>query len=82
MDIAKPRISGRLFMISAALLSAHSAFSSEADVKIPNLSSVQFQVLGSNVGGLTLLYAGLVICVLGMVFGWIQYQQTNALEVH
>jgi len=82
MDIAKKRFPGPLLMLSAAYLSAASAFASEADVKIPSLTAVHFQIMGSNVSGLALLYAGLVVCVLGMAFGWVQYQQTRALEVH
>ena len=31
---------------------------------------------------MTILYAGLVICLLGAAFGWVQYLQTRALPVH
>src|SRR5207237_6103465 len=57
-------------------------FASEADLKIPPLDQVQFNVQGSNVGGVLLLYMGLGVCVLGMLFGWFQYTQTKALPVH
>ena len=73
---------GRLFMILVALFSGAILQASEADVKIPDLSSVQFQLFGSNVGGVPLLYIGLVVCVLGMAFGLVQYSQTQKLEVH
>src|ERR1044071_6781645 len=82
MNSAILRSSGRLFAFLLALLSGASTYASEADVKIPNLNTVQFQLFGSNVSGVTLLYIGLVICVLGVEFGLMQYAQTNALEVH
>ncbi len=58
------------------------AFAGEADIKIPDLDPITFDVLGQSVGGMALLYAGLVICILGAVFGIIQYRQTKALPVH
>ncbi|HUS35809.1 MAG TPA: sodium-translocating pyrophosphatase [Verrucomicrobiae bacterium] len=82
MNSAILRSSGRLFAFLLALLSGASTYASEADVKIPDLNTVQFQLFGSNVSGVTLLYIGLVICVLGVAFGLMQYAQTNALEVH
>ncbi len=69
----------RTFGALAAFLSASTpAFASEADLKIPDLSSVAF--LG--VSGHTLLLGGLVICVLGMLFGLIQSMQISNLPVH
>jgi len=50
----------------------------EADIKIPPLDQVHF----GSVSGLTILYAGLFICLLGAAFGWVQYQQTQQLPVH
>jgi len=62
----------------AALLVASPAFASEAELKMPDLSSVDF----SGINGHNLLLTGLVICVLGMVFGLIQYVQIRDLPVH
>lgn len=59
-----------------------SSVASEADLKIPPLTQVYFNVHGSSVSGVLLLYIGLVVCVLGMLFGWFQYTQTKALPVH
>ncbi|RME96515.1 MAG: sodium-translocating pyrophosphatase [Verrucomicrobia bacterium] len=56
-------------------------WASEADIKIPDLSQVRFDGLGG-VGGVTLMYLGIVICAIGAVFGLIQYKQTKALPVH
>ena len=46
---------------------------SEADIKIPDLSKVVFPGLGG-VSGEALMYAGLAICVLGALFGLVQYE--------
>ena len=57
------------------------AFASEADIHIPDLTQVKFAGLGG-VSGATLMYLGIVICVIGAVFGLVQYKQTKALPVH
>ena len=72
---------GILFLTFAFLLSLNS-FASEADLKIPDLGTVNFDVQGSSVSGRMLLYIGLVVCVLGVIFGWVQYGQTKAMQVH
>jgi K(+)-stimulated pyrophosphate-energized sodium pump len=54
----------------------------EADIKIPPLDVVQFQILGMEIQGVTLMYLGLLICLVGMAFGLVQYNQTKALPVH
>ncbi len=56
------------------------AFAGEADIKLPDLSQVNF--MGGSLGGLTILNVGLVICVIGMIFGWMQYTQTKNLPAH
>ena len=63
---------------AALLLASVPAFASEAELKIPDLSSVLF--LG--VSGHRLLLGGLIICVLGMLFGLIQSMQISNLPVH
>ena len=55
---------------------------SEADLKIPDLRTVSFNAQGANITGLALMYGGLVICLLGVAFGLLQYKQTKALDVH
>ena len=54
------------------------ALASEADINLPDLGTVQF----GPVSGLHLMYAGLVVSVIGLIFGLIQYKQTTALPVH
>ncbi|MCX5672449.1 MAG: sodium/proton-translocating pyrophosphatase, partial [Planctomycetota bacterium] len=61
---------------------ASAAPAGEADIKLPDLSKVEFQIFGATVQGLHLMYAGLVVCVIGLLFGWVQYKQVKALPVH
>ncbi len=61
---------------------AGSAWAGEADINLPDLSAVSFAILGTPVSGLLLLYIGLGICVIGLIFGLIQYAQTKAMPVH
>jgi K(+)-stimulated pyrophosphate-energized sodium pump len=53
---------------------------SESDIHIPDLNAVTF--MGGSLSGSAVLLTGLVVCVVGMVFGWIQYIQTRNLPVH
>jgi K(+)-stimulated pyrophosphate-energized sodium pump len=64
-------------MTLAAVLPAPAA-ASEAELVLPDLSSVQF--LGMN--GHDLLLAGIVVCVLGLLFGLGMYMQLRKLPVH
>jgi K(+)-stimulated pyrophosphate-energized sodium pump len=50
----------------------------EANLRLPDLSTVAFQ----GVNGRTLLYVGLAICVLGLVFGLAIFMQLKNLPVH
>ena len=63
------------------LLSAIGVSASEADIKIPDLSTVKFGGLGG-MSGHTLMMAGIAICAVGAIFGIWQYLQTKALPVH
>ncbi len=71
--------------VAVALLAAAAfatpALASEADIHIPDLTQVAFDGLGG-MSGITLMYAGLAICVFGAAFGLVQYSQTKALPVH
>jgi K(+)-stimulated pyrophosphate-energized sodium pump len=60
---------------------AYSASASEADIHIPDLSTVKFTGLGG-MTGTTLMYLGILICFIGGAFGIVQYLQTKALPVH
>ena len=71
-----------LKLSAAAIFSAAPAAlcASEADIKIPDLSRVAF--LNGGISGMTVLMIGLAVCVIGMIYGWLQYVQTRNLPVH
>ncbi|MBL9209162.1 MAG: sodium-translocating pyrophosphatase [Opitutaceae bacterium] len=53
---------------------------SEADIRIPDLKSITF--FDGALSGNAILMIGLVVCALGVVYGWMQYIQTRNLQVH
>jgi len=53
----------------------------EGDIHIPPLDAVRFEGLGG-VSGAALMYLGLLTCLIGAIFGLVQYKQTKALPVH
>jgi len=67
-----------LILILASVAGVHA---SEADIKIPDLSTVKFNGLGG-MSGHTLMMLGIAICAVGALFGTWQYLQTKALPVH
>ncbi len=75
----KPRFLGVLLI---TLLASLPAFAGEADINLPDLSKVSFNLFGNTVSGYALMYFGIVVCALGSFYGWVQYQQTKALQVH
>ena len=70
-----------IILLFMALLASTGVYASEADIKIPPLDTVKFEGL-QGMTGRALMYWGLVICVIGAVFGLVQYSQTKALPVH
>ncbi len=72
-----------LFTVGLAFFAmVPTAFAGEADINLPDLSTVVFTIFGSPVAGMTLLNWGLVICLIGMGFGILQYKQTKSLPAH
>jgi K(+)-stimulated pyrophosphate-energized sodium pump len=57
------------------------AFASEADLKIPDLG-LTINVFGSSMPGTTILYAGIVVTILGMLFGFFEFNRIRTLPVH
>ena len=53
---------------------------SEADIKIPDLTQVTF--FDGSLTGMNVLMIGLAVCVVGTIYGWMQYIQTRNLPVH
>ena len=81
MHIGKRGFGSLLFALVIILfLMTPMAFAGEADIKLPDLSQVSF--MGGSLGGLTILNVGLIICLIGMAFGWMQYSQTKNLPAH
>jgi len=72
------RAAGAMIFLAAVMtMAATGAFASEADVPIPALTS--------NFGGVNgemLLIIGMVVCILGGLFGLIQYTQIKKLPAH
>jgi K(+)-stimulated pyrophosphate-energized sodium pump len=72
-----------LAVVAALALFAPPAFaqeaSGEANLILPNLDQATFF---GGIGGRTLLMWGLVVCVAGMLFGLMIYQQLRNLPVH
>ncbi|MEI7639579.1 MAG: sodium/proton-translocating pyrophosphatase, partial [Syntrophus sp. (in: bacteria)] len=56
------------------------AFAGEADIKLPSLAQVTF--MGGALSGMLILNLGLIVCAIGIGFGWMQYTQTKALPSH
>ena len=52
-----------LFMVGGAV----SAQASEADINLPDLSAIRF----GSFHGLHLMYGGLIVCAIGLMFGLI-----------
>src|SRR5262245_44514616 len=57
---------------------AREAAGGEANLVLPDLSTVEFR----GVNGRTLLLSGLVICVLGLLFGLLTFTNLEKLPVH
>ena len=78
MKIPNPWKLGASAAFAASLIP--SARASESDINLPDLNAVSF--MGGALSGSAVLMAGLAVCLVGMVFGWIQYVQTRNLPVH
>jgi K(+)-stimulated pyrophosphate-energized sodium pump len=71
--------SGRLIAALAPAFFATAAFAGEADLKLPNVNEIDF---GGGLTGWNIMMGGIVISVLGALFGLLQYRQTVALPAH
>ena len=65
---------------SAPVVQAGAAHKSEIDLSLPDLHTVRF--LDGATDGHTLLLGGLLICLLGLVFGLVTYAQLKRMPVH
>jgi K(+)-stimulated pyrophosphate-energized sodium pump len=82
-SFAKSKVLTALSVLGFLLVVAVApALAGEADVVLPDLSTISFNVLGSAVNGIHIMYFGLIICILGLVFGLVQSNQTKNLPAH
>ncbi|MES1242820.1 MAG: sodium-translocating pyrophosphatase [Acidobacteriota bacterium] len=81
LDRTGPARSRLLLGLAAVLaaLTAAPAAASEADLALPNFGDATFL---NGIGGDTLLQGGLLVCVLGLLFGMWMYMQLKNLPVH
>src|SRR4051812_5797195 len=73
-----PRAAGAGQPGSAPAETAVSRAGGEANLVVPDLSSVDFR----GVNGRTLLMGGLVVCALGLLFGLMTFTELKNLPVH
>lgn len=66
--------------MTVALFGAQ-AWAGEADLHIPDLS-VAMNLFGSQVAGTTILYAGIGVTILGMLFGLFEFQKIRSMPAH
>jgi len=71
-----------LFLCLMGLFLVPAVFAGEADIVVPDLTKIQFTVLGGSLSGISIMYFGLLICVIGLIFGLIQSNQTKNLPAH
>jgi len=62
------------------LLAAGAAFAGEANIQLPDLKTITF--FGGSLAGTTILNVGLLVCLVGLGFGFMQYSQTKNLPAH
>ncbi len=70
---------GALFGVVA---SSGSAFASEVDIKLPDLSLVNFTLFGTTLSGHDLLLYGMAVPILGLLFGLFEFNKIKNLPVH
>ncbi len=75
------KLVGYLPLIAVTLLAAVPSFASEADLHLPSLDGM-YSVFGLVMSGHQFLYAGLVICVLGLIFGVYEIISIKNLPAH
>lgn len=70
------------FLLSSLmfLLMTGTAFAGEANILLPDLTKITF--FGGSLAGVTILNFGLLICLIGLGFGFMQYAQTKNLPAH
>jgi K(+)-stimulated pyrophosphate-energized sodium pump len=67
-------------LFAASAINAGAAGAGEANIHLPPLQDVNF--FRGSLSSYAILYFGLAVCVVGALFGFLQYKQTKALPVH
>ncbi|MCJ7664249.1 MAG: sodium/proton-translocating pyrophosphatase, partial [Desulfobacterales bacterium] len=80
MMISKKVFSAALLLFMVMLL-ASPVLAGEADIKLPPLDQVWFSAFGG-MSGLHIMYFGLFVCVVGLLFAMVQYKQTHNMPAH
>lgn len=75
LSIVKTLVAGSLLALAA------NGYASEAELKLPDLSGVAYKSLGG-ITGFQLMLVGILVCVVGLIFGLIQYNKIKAAPVH
>jgi len=68
-------------LFSTFMFLALPVFAGEADIKLPPLDKVQFTAFGG-MSGLSIMYFGLFVCIIGLIFAMVQYKQTANMPAH
>jgi len=78
---SKRRIAPLMLASLFVMLLAGAAFAGEADIILPDLSKVSFTIFGG-LSGLSIMYFGLIVCVIGLIFAMLQANHTKNLPAH
>ncbi len=86
MQVSRMRLAlktiGRWALLALPIMAlASPAFASEADLHLPSLEG-SYSVFGLTLTGIEFLYAGLVICVLGLFFGVYEILSIKKMPAH
>ena len=68
-------------LVPALAMGANGAHASEIDLKIPSLDVV-YNIFGWTISGTQILAFGLIICILGMAFGWYEFHKIKNMPAH
>ncbi|MBI2606768.1 MAG: sodium-translocating pyrophosphatase [Deltaproteobacteria bacterium] len=71
----------RILTFLFGLFSPVLAMASEADLHIPELTNT-FNLFGATLTGNQILYAGIFVCLAGMVFGFMEFNKIKSLPAH
>lgn len=64
-----------------AMLASTSAFANESNLHVPDLN-VTFNMFGNQVAGETILWSGIVVGILGIIFGLVEFFKIKNLQAH